>query len=55
MNLLDYACYYMWWKQFEMLPLGLALKRGFQPLTKAVLVASISTLVHQNGYLAIGP
>jgi hypothetical protein len=38
MNLLDYA-FYMYWRQFEMLPLGLASKLGFQPLTKAVLVA----------------
>jgi hypothetical protein len=32
----------MYWRQVEILLLGLALKLGFQPLTKAVLVA-IST------------
>jgi hypothetical protein len=42
MKLLDYA-FYMSWRQFEMLPLGLASKLGFQPLTKAVLVV-ISTI-----------
>jgi hypothetical protein len=39
--LLNYA-FYMYRKQLEMLPLGPALKLGFQPLTKAVLVV-IST------------
>jgi hypothetical protein len=38
MNLLDHV-FNMYWRQFEMLPLGLALKLGFYPLTKAVLVA----------------
>jgi hypothetical protein len=38
MKLLDDA-FYMYWRQFAMLPLGLASKLGFQPLTKAVLVA----------------
>jgi hypothetical protein len=51
--LLEYA-FYMHWKQFEILPLGIALKLGFHPLTKAILVATISLLVvvvHQNSHL----
>jgi hypothetical protein len=34
MHLLDYVSY-MYWRQFEMLPIGLALKLGFHPLTEA--------------------
>jgi hypothetical protein len=41
MHLLGYA-FYMYWRQCEMLGFSLALKLGFQPLTKAILVA-IST------------
>jgi hypothetical protein len=37
MKLLNYASY-IYWRQFERFPHGLALKLGFQPLTKAVLV-----------------
>jgi hypothetical protein len=37
MHSLDYA-FYVYWKQFEMLWLGLASKLGFYTLTKAVLV-----------------
>jgi hypothetical protein len=33
----------------EMLPLGLALKQGIQPLSKAAL------LVHQNSHLQVSP
>jgi hypothetical protein len=32
----------MFWRQFEMIQLGLVSKQGFHPLTKAILVA-IST------------
>jgi hypothetical protein len=41
MHLLDYA-FYKYWRKYEMLWLTLALKIGFHPLTKAVLVV-IST------------
>jgi hypothetical protein len=41
-HLLDYA-FYMYWRQLEMLLLGLASKLGFHPLTEAVLVAISTT------------
>jgi hypothetical protein len=33
----------MYWRQFEMLPLGLASKLGFHPSTKAILVAVLTS------------
>jgi hypothetical protein len=40
-ELLEYA-FYMQWRRFEMLPLCVALKLGFQPLTNALLVATVA-------------
>jgi hypothetical protein len=37
MHLLDYS-FYVYWRQFEMLPLGIGSKLGFHPSTKAVLL-----------------
>jgi hypothetical protein len=34
-HLLDYAFFMLYWEHFEMLPLDLALKRGFHPWSKA--------------------
>jgi hypothetical protein len=45
-DLLDYALY-MYWRQVEMLLLGLASKQGCHPCTKAVLVA-ISAIPQNN-------
>jgi hypothetical protein len=45
MNLLDYA-FYMQWRQFEMLPLGLALKLGLHPVVIARLSSDTTSLVH---------
>jgi hypothetical protein len=42
-NVLVGYAFYMYWRQFEMLWMNLASKLGFHPLTKAVLVAAIST------------
>jgi hypothetical protein len=43
MHLLDYA-FYVYGKQFEMLPLGLALKLGLHPLAMAHLSPGTSSL-----------
>jgi hypothetical protein len=44
MHLLDYA-FYMYWRQFEMLPLGLASKLGLHPVGVAYLSPGTSNLL----------
>jgi hypothetical protein len=53
MHLLDYAFYIMNWRQFEMLPLGIASKLGLHPSTKAILVAVSTSPPKQPP--AVGP
>jgi hypothetical protein len=44
MYLLDYA-FYMYWKQFEILPPGLASRLGLHPVAIAHLSPGISSLL----------